>query len=90
MPQAFGLLRSSPASIRLVRSKQLLHFTVVHEDYEARVVWIERDAVVDVDPIAVLTAYLRSGRTESARRLAEKAVVLIDPHALRGEIVWPH
>jgi hypothetical protein len=41
------------------------------------------------DPVAALTRYLTEGKTESARRLAEKAVVIIDPRALRGTIVWP-
>jgi hypothetical protein len=41
------------------------------------------------DPVAALTRYLNEGKTASARRLVEKAVVIIDPPALRGTIVWP-
>jgi hypothetical protein len=41
------------------------------------------------DPVAVLRRYLRSGATESARCLAQKAVVLIEPQHLLGTIVWP-
>lgn len=41
------------------------------------------------DPVAVLRRYLRTGATESARRLAEKAVILIEPAHLFGTVVWP-
>lgn len=41
------------------------------------------------DPIKVLRAYLQIGQTETARCLARKAVVLIDPEPLRGRVVWP-
>jgi hypothetical protein len=41
------------------------------------------------DPVKTLRRYLRSGTTLSARRLAQKAVVLIEPARLRGTIVWP-
>jgi hypothetical protein len=41
------------------------------------------------DPVAVIRSYLRNGATESARRLAEKAVVLIQPSRLFGTVVWP-
>ena len=41
------------------------------------------------DPVATLRRYLRAGATESARRLAEKAVILIEPAHLFGTIVWP-
>jgi hypothetical protein len=40
-------------------------------------------------PVETLRRYLRAGATESARRLAEKAVVLIEPSSLMGTIVWP-
>lgn len=41
------------------------------------------------DPVAVLRRYLRAGATESARRLAQKAVILIEPANLFGVVVWP-
>jgi hypothetical protein len=41
------------------------------------------------DPVAAVHRYLSSGRTESARRLAQKAVVLLEPVHRRGEVVWP-
>jgi hypothetical protein len=41
------------------------------------------------DPAAVLQRYLRAGATESARRLAEKAMILIEPAYLFGTAVWP-
>jgi hypothetical protein len=40
------------------------------------------------DPVAVLREYLRSGKSESARLLAKKAVVLIEPQNLLGTVVW--
>jgi hypothetical protein len=49
-------------------------------------------AIPDIDysdPVATLRRYLRNGATESARRLAEKAVVLIEPAHLFGTVVWP-
>lgn len=41
------------------------------------------------DPVSVLRRYLTSGTTESARRLSEKAVILIEPAPLLGHVVWP-
>jgi hypothetical protein len=41
------------------------------------------------DPIGSLRRYLSSGKTASARHLAQKAVVLIEPHNLLGTVVWP-
>lgn len=41
------------------------------------------------DPVAVLRRYLRAEATESARRLAEKAVILIEPAHLLGTVAWP-
>lgn len=41
------------------------------------------------DPVRVLRDYLRTGLTKSARYLAQKAVVLIEPPELLGTIVWP-
>ncbi|CPT03630.1 Uncharacterised protein [Mycobacteroides abscessus] len=41
------------------------------------------------DPVAVVRNYLREGRTATARALAEKAVVAIDPGPRFGQIVWP-
>lgn len=41
------------------------------------------------DPIAVLRKYLQARRTQTAKCLAEKAVVMIWPSNLRGTIIWP-
>ena len=41
------------------------------------------------DPASVLRTYLATGTTESARQLAAKAVVLINPRDRSGEVVWP-
>src|SRR5581483_1710368 len=43
----------------------------------------------DEDPVAVLQNYLRKGETPSARELRRKAVVLIEPEAFLGYVVWP-
>lgn len=45
---------------------------------------------VDIDdPVGTLQRYLRGGRTESARQLAKKAVILLAPAHLLGTVVWP-
>lgn len=41
------------------------------------------------DPALAIQSYLITGNTESARRLREKAVVMIEPKNMRGAIVWP-
>jgi hypothetical protein len=45
------------------------------------------DAGTDV--AKALRRYLRAGRTATARHLAAKAMVLIEPGGRLGEIVWP-
>jgi hypothetical protein len=40
-------------------------------------------------PIQCIRRWLAAGRTESAKFLAQKAVVLLDPGVARGTIVWP-
>jgi hypothetical protein len=45
------------------------------------------DVPPDADPVEAVRAWLRRGRETSARRLAEKAVVMIEPGA--GTVVWP-
>ena len=44
---------------------------------------------LSADPASVLRKYLMAHATESARQLAAKAVVLINPHDRAGEVVWP-
>ena len=46
-------------------------------------------AMTNEDPAAAVRRYLRTGRTESARFLAKKAVVLLSPTERLGEVVWP-
>jgi hypothetical protein len=41
------------------------------------------------DPTAILARYLSEGRTGSARALARKAAVLLEPSGLLGIVVWP-
>ena len=40
------------------------------------------------DPLEVMTDYLSKPRTKSAKKLARKAVVIIDPPELRGKVAW--
>jgi hypothetical protein len=46
------------------------------------------DVSPNADPVQAVRSYLAAGRTETARHLARKAVVLIDPEPLRGRVVW--
>lgn len=41
------------------------------------------------NPVAALRSYLASAHTASAARLAQKAVVLIEPREHLGTILWP-
>jgi hypothetical protein len=41
------------------------------------------------DPAAAVTRYLERGGSSSAKLLAEKAVVLLEPAGRRGEVAWP-
>ncbi|MGH8666764.1 MAG: hypothetical protein ACREUX_21080 [Burkholderiales bacterium] len=41
------------------------------------------------DPIEALQYYLRRGASPVARRLAEQAVVLLEPEKLMGYVAWP-
>jgi hypothetical protein len=46
-------------------------------------------AALGADPAEAIRRYLAGRRTESARQLAAKAVILIDQRGRTGEIVWP-
>jgi hypothetical protein len=46
-------------------------------------------AAPGTDPARVISVYLAAGRTTSARALAAKAAVLIDPMGRVGETIWP-
>lgn len=41
------------------------------------------------DPVSAVRSYLRAGGTSTARELAKKAVVVIDPGPRFGQVVWP-
>jgi hypothetical protein len=41
------------------------------------------------DPVGSLQRYLRAGTTKTARLLAQKAMILIEPANLIGRLVWP-
>ena len=47
------------------------------------------DVAPDTDVVEALTSYLKSGKTETARELADKAVVLLEPIDQLGTVVWP-
>src|SRR4051812_1295097 len=47
------------------------------------------DVAPTADPVEAVRRYLGAGRSETARQLAMKAVVLLEPENLRGEIIWP-
>ena len=46
-------------------------------------------AAPGTDPADAIQCYLAARRTDSAKALAAKAVVLIDPQNRAGEVVWP-
>jgi hypothetical protein len=54
-------------------------------DFLARSVWYP----VGADPVAAVQNYLFEGQSDSARRLAQKAVVVLEPAQLRGHVIWP-
>jgi hypothetical protein len=66
--------------------------TIGYEHFEGRKVDLIgrslRNADVN-DPVGTLRKYLRNGKTEAARQLANKAVILIEPANLFGTVVWP-
>lgn len=47
------------------------------------------DASPADDPVEALHYYLRRGATPVSRRLAEQAVVLLEPEKLMGYVAWP-
>jgi hypothetical protein len=44
------------------------------------------DVSPEADPVEAVTSYLSDGRTETARQLAMKAVVVLEPEGLRGAL----
>src|SRR5262245_66682144 len=77
--------RKSPGDARFGRS-------TVRSEYLGRPVdLIGRSIVAEEseDPATAVRRYLAAGQTKSARRLAQKAVVLLEPAHRRGEVVWP-
>ncbi len=73
-PSKFGRLPDDPPSFR-GRRVDLLGRSL--------------DVPLGADPVTTLRDYLSAARTDSARALAEKAVVLIYPGQLAGTVVWP-
>ena len=47
------------------------------------------DVAPGTDLAIALAHYLRSGKTETARELATKAVIILEPIEQLGMIAWP-
>ena len=47
------------------------------------------DVSPEADPVEAVRSYLAAGRTETARQLAKKAVVVLEPEAISGQVIWP-
>jgi hypothetical protein len=47
------------------------------------------EADLEHEPLTTLQRYLRAGATPSARELAQKAVVIVEPEPLAGMQAWP-
>lgn len=62
-----------------------LHYTGRRVDLIGRSLPVNPDA----NPIEAVRAYLRMGQTNTARELAKKAVVIIEPEDLIGIVIWP-
>lgn len=62
-----------------------------HESMGRRVDLLGRTLKVEpsADPVAAVRSYLRAGSTSTAKELARKAVVVIDPGTRFGKVVWP-
>jgi hypothetical protein len=73
-PSKFGRYRDDPPS-----------FTGRRVDLLGR----SLDVPLDAEPATVLRDYLSAARTPSAKALAAKAVVLIHPRQVAGNVVWP-
>lgn len=59
-------------------------FVGCHVDLHGR----SLDTGGEEDPAIILRGYLAGGRTQTARRLSEKPVVLLAPAAQLGTVVW--
>lgn len=67
------------------RSPDRPNFVGRHVDLLGRSLEVAKDA----DPMFVLRRYLSEGRTKTAHRLSEKAVVLLEPADRLATVVWP-
>ncbi len=64
----------------------------LHPEYEGRRVDLFVRALpvdLDVDPIKAVQAYLQNPTATTARTLAQKAVVMLEPEDLLGTVIWP-
>jgi hypothetical protein len=62
------------------------------ETYQGRRVILQGRSVgggPGADPLEAIQRYLKAGATPSARELAKKAVVLLEPEELLGIEAWP-
>lgn len=64
----------------------------LHPEYEGRRVDVFVRALpvdVDADPVEAVQEYLGNPATTTARMLAERAVVILEPEELLGTVAWP-
>lgn len=64
----------------------------LHPEYEGRRVDLFVRALpvdLDADPVSAVQDYLRTSKTKTARLLAQKAVVILEPKNLLGTVAWP-
>jgi hypothetical protein len=76
-PSRFGRWIDEPARFR--------HYQGRRVDLLMRALLVDPHS----DPVEALRRYVREASTVSAKRLAAKGVVMIDPVTIRGQIVWP-
>ncbi|WP_328435374.1 hypothetical protein [Nocardia puris] len=56
-----------------------------HVDFMGR----DLDVPADADPVEAIRSYLRGRRTATARHLSQRAVVVVEPDYLLGQVIWP-
>jgi hypothetical protein len=67
--------------------------TTLHPEYEGRRVDVFVRALPvgpGADPIEAVRDYLHRAGTKTARLLAQKGVVILEPDELLGAVAWPH
>jgi hypothetical protein len=67
------------------KTRDYEHFVGRKVDCLGRSLSVQRGS----EPVGALRGYLANPRTDTAGKLAEKGVVLIEPAGLLGTVVWP-